>query len=308
MRSSKVPGALKVGSPEESSGGSGDFHVNHTAILGEIAKGKDGAKLVAGDRPSISTVVVHPADGVRRRRPWLRLRQHEIFGPVLSVIRPRDFDRRSRSANGTEFGLTGGLYCAIAPASRALVLCFHVGNLYINREDHGSPGGSAAILAVSNTSGSNSKAGGPDYLRLFAGDEVRRRALGRPLTPRSGEEAQSGTGYRPSQRLSWKGPGSLRRSPQGFRCPENKTSAPHRDGRARRRASHGGATTSVVSIWYAHDFVKAVGSRVAASATSHGMSRRPLGHSRFSHLARAHNICSPKTLFRTTTPRSGSTA
>ena len=86
--------------------------------------------------------------------------------PVLSVVRAADFDDAIEVANGTEYGLTGGLHTAdeerIAIAKRD----FHVGNLYINRKITGALVGVQPFGGF-NMSGSNAKAGGPDYLRLF---------------------------------------------------------------------------------------------------------------------------------------------
>ena len=62
-----------------------------------------------------------------------RIAQEEIFGPVLAVIKVKDFDEALRVANRTPYALTGGLFSRspanIARASRE----FQVGNLYINR-------------------------------------------------------------------------------------------------------------------------------------------------------------------------------
>ncbi len=99
-------------------------------------------------------------------KPDSRLAQEEIFGPVLSVIKVKDFDEALRVANGTRFALTGGLFSRspenIARARRE----FRVGNLYINR------GCTGAIVERHpfggfKMSGVGSKAGGPDYLLQF---------------------------------------------------------------------------------------------------------------------------------------------
>jgi len=136
-------------------------------ILAEIDAGAEHARLVMGGKPVdrdggyyIEPTVFVDVD------PDTRLAQHEIFGPVLSVIRVRDFDEAMEVANGTDYGLTGGLYSTdetrIARAKRD----FHVGNLYINRKITGALVGVQPFGGF-NMSGSNAKAGGPDYLRLF---------------------------------------------------------------------------------------------------------------------------------------------
>jgi RHH-type proline utilization regulon transcriptional repressor/proline dehydrogenase/delta 1-pyrroline-5-carboxylate dehydrogenase len=98
--------------------------------------------------------------------PDATIAQDEIFGPIISLIRARDFDEAIRFANQSEYALTGGLYSRspvhIAQAKRE----FQVGNLYINRRITGAlvgrqPFGGAGM------SGVGSKAGGPDYLLQF---------------------------------------------------------------------------------------------------------------------------------------------
>jgi 1-pyrroline-5-carboxylate dehydrogenase len=137
------------------------------AIQSEVEGGRAEAALVTGG----GTVDI---DGGYYIEPTVfadvspnsRLAQHEIFGPVLSVIKAADFTDALQIANGTEFGLTGGLHSTseenIARARRE----FHVGNLYINRKITGALVGIQPFGGF-NMSGSNAKAGGPDYLRLF---------------------------------------------------------------------------------------------------------------------------------------------
>jgi 1-pyrroline-5-carboxylate dehydrogenase len=139
----------------------------HRAILGEITRGRNEANLVLGGEPIDRDGGYYIAPTVFAGvEPQHRLAQHEIFGPVLSVLRASDFDEALAVANGTEYGLTGGL-CSSDPdrierAKREM----HVGNLYINRKITGALVGVQPFGGF-NMSGSNSKAGGPDYLRLF---------------------------------------------------------------------------------------------------------------------------------------------
>jgi len=136
-------------------------------IMAEIARGRDEANLVVGgqqvDRdggfyiePTIFTDVP----------PQARLAQHEIFGPVLSFIRAGDFDEALDIANGTEYGLTGGLFSSDEGNIERARRDFQVGNLYINRKITGALVGIQPFGGF-KMSGSNAKAGGPDYLRLF---------------------------------------------------------------------------------------------------------------------------------------------
>lgn len=98
--------------------------------------------------------------------PRARISQEEIFGPVLAVTRARDYDEALAFANDTEYGLTGALFSRdLARLERARE-DFHVGNLYLNRKCTGALVGIHPFGGF-NMSGTDSKAGGPDYLRLF---------------------------------------------------------------------------------------------------------------------------------------------
>jgi 1-pyrroline-5-carboxylate dehydrogenase len=95
-----------------------------------------------------------------------RVAQEEIFGPVLAVIRSRDFEEAMNIANGTQFGLTGAIYTGSQDKLEIAKREFHVGNLYLNRKCTGAIVG-AHPFGGFNMSGTDSKAGGPDYLYLF---------------------------------------------------------------------------------------------------------------------------------------------
>jgi 1-pyrroline-5-carboxylate dehydrogenase len=95
-----------------------------------------------------------------------RLAQEEIFGPLLSVIRARDYDHALLIANNTEYGLTGGVFSRDRRRLERARREFHVGNLYLNRKITGAMVG-AQPFGGFNMSGTDSKAGGPDYLQLF---------------------------------------------------------------------------------------------------------------------------------------------
>lgn len=139
----------------------------HRSILSEIERGKEEATIVMGGRPVdldggyfIEPTVFVDVD------PTARLAQHEIFGPVLSVLKVSDFDEAIEVANGTEFGLTGGVYSNDRQRLDRAKRDFHAGNLYLNRKITGALVGVQPFGGF-NMSGSNAKAGGPDYLRLF---------------------------------------------------------------------------------------------------------------------------------------------
>jgi 1-pyrroline-5-carboxylate dehydrogenase len=94
------------------------------------------------------------------------LAQEEIFGPVLALIKVANFDEGLRVANNTEYGLTGSVYCSDRDRLNRARREFHVGNLYFNRKCTGAMVG-AHPFGGFNMSGTDSKAGGPDYLYLF---------------------------------------------------------------------------------------------------------------------------------------------
>lgn len=98
--------------------------------------------------------------------PDARLSQEEIFGPVLSVIKARNFDDALNIANNTEFGLTGAVYSSSRDKLERARTDFHAGNLYLNRKCTGAMVGGHPFGGF-NMSGTDSKAGGPDYLLLF---------------------------------------------------------------------------------------------------------------------------------------------
>ncbi|HEU4413234.1 MAG TPA: aldehyde dehydrogenase family protein, partial [Candidatus Angelobacter sp.] len=137
-------------------------------ILNYIEIGKKEGRLIhgggqakeAGDGYFIQPTVI--ADVA----PTARIAQEEIFGPVLAVIKARNFDDALEIANNTEFGLTGAVYSTSREKLERARTDFHVGNLYFNRKCTGAMVG-AHPFGGFNMSGTDSKAGGPDYLLLF---------------------------------------------------------------------------------------------------------------------------------------------
>ncbi|GDX40602.1 L-glutamate gamma-semialdehyde dehydrogenase [Armatimonadota bacterium] len=98
--------------------------------------------------------------------PSARIAQEEIFGPVLAVIRADDFDHALAIANDTDYGLTGALYSNNREHLERARHEYMVGNLYLNRKCTG------ALVDVQpfggfKMSGTDSKAGGRDYLHHF---------------------------------------------------------------------------------------------------------------------------------------------
>ncbi len=99
--------------------------------------------------------------------PDATISQEEIFGPVLAVLRARDFSDALGIANNTEYGLTGSVYTTSPTKMREARRRFHVGNLYFNRKSTGALVGVHPFGGF-NMSGTDSKAGGADYLYLFS--------------------------------------------------------------------------------------------------------------------------------------------
>ncbi|MEO8956388.1 MAG: L-glutamate gamma-semialdehyde dehydrogenase [Ktedonobacteraceae bacterium] len=129
----------------------------------EIGKG-EGKLLTGGGHHGpgyfIEPTVIADVD------PHARISQEEIFGPVLTVIKAKDFDDALHIANDTEYGLTGSLYSNNPERIERAKEEYHVGNLYFNRKSTGALVGVHPFGGF-NMSGTDSKAGGRDYLLLF---------------------------------------------------------------------------------------------------------------------------------------------
>jgi 1-pyrroline-5-carboxylate dehydrogenase len=136
------------------------------SILSYIAIGKhEGRLITGGSQVGTEGYFVQPTV-IADILPKSKLEQEEIFGPVLAVIKSKSFDHALEIANDTEFGLTGAVYTSSPDKIERAKQEFHVGNLYINRKCTGAMVG-AHPFGGFNMSGTDSKAGGPDYLYLF---------------------------------------------------------------------------------------------------------------------------------------------
>jgi 1-pyrroline-5-carboxylate dehydrogenase len=135
------------------------------SILDYIEIGKREGRLVAGGDAPEGGYFVAPTV-IADVAPTARIFQEEIFGPVLAVTKARDFEHALELANDTQYGLTGALYSNNAKHLSEARERFHVGNLYFNRKCTGAMVG-AHPFGGFNMSGTDSKAGGPDYLLLF---------------------------------------------------------------------------------------------------------------------------------------------
>ena len=137
-------------------------------ILGYIEVGKKDGRVITGgarDPKAGEGFFIQPTV-IADIKPKSKLEQEEIFGPVLVVIKSKNFDHALEIANDTEFGLTGAVYTSSREKIDRAVREFHVGNLYINRKCTGAMVG-AHPFGGFNMSGTDSKSGGPDYLYLF---------------------------------------------------------------------------------------------------------------------------------------------
>lgn len=160
---------IKVGDPAQNFAAGPVISENsYRKVLGYIEVGKTEGRLLTGGAAVEGleggyyvepTVFVDVAPGAR-------IAQEEIFGPVLAVIKAANFDDALQIANGTEYGLTGALYSRSRERLERAREEFHVGNLYFNRKCTGAMVG-AHPFGGFNMSGTDSKAGGPDYLLLF---------------------------------------------------------------------------------------------------------------------------------------------
>jgi 1-pyrroline-5-carboxylate dehydrogenase len=160
---------IKVGEPAENVyAGPVINTVAYKRVLDYIAIGKTEGRLLTGGEPvetEAKGYYVKPtifADVA----PTARLAQEEIFGPVLAVIKSTSFDEALEIANNTEYGLTGAIYSGSRERLERAAEEFHVGNLYFNRKCTGAMVG-AHPFGGFNMSGTDSKAGGADYLLLF---------------------------------------------------------------------------------------------------------------------------------------------
>ena len=160
--------SLEIGPPEDAKNFLGPVieAAAREKILRYIAMGKeDGKCLLERDVPSVTGYFV-PLTIFSHIPPEHPMAQEEIFGPLLTVIRVRDFDEALKVANGTNYGLTGGLFSRSPQNIEQARKEFRVGNLYINRGCTGAlverhPFGGFKL------SGIGSKTGGPDYLLQF---------------------------------------------------------------------------------------------------------------------------------------------
>jgi 1-pyrroline-5-carboxylate dehydrogenase len=148
------------------------------SILGYIEQGKKDGRLITGGkrRADLGDGYFVEPTVFADIPPKSKLEQEEIFGPVLAISKAKNFGHALEIANDTEFGLTGAIYTSDEAKIEKGMREFHVGNLYINRKCTGAIVG-AHPFGGFNMSGTDSKAGGPDYLFLF----TQAKSIGRKI-------------------------------------------------------------------------------------------------------------------------------
>lgn len=136
-------------------------------IRSYIEKGtSEGGRLVAGGNAGPDAGFFVEPTVIADVAPDATIAQEEIFGPVLAIIKAKDYDDALRIANDTEFGLTGAVFTESEEKLDRAREEFFVGNLYLNRKCTGALVGVHPFGGF-NMSGTDSKAGGRDYLGLF---------------------------------------------------------------------------------------------------------------------------------------------
>lgn len=161
--------ALQWGSPEENKYITPVIdRASYDKALGYLMAAPSQGRVVAGGEALtppeqgffIAPTVVTDVD------PKSPIAQEEIFAPIVAVSKAEDIDEALEIANGTEYGLTGAIYSGSEEHLTRAAQEFHVGNLYLNRKCTGAMVG-AHPFGGFNMSGTDSKAGGEDYLLLF---------------------------------------------------------------------------------------------------------------------------------------------
>ncbi len=180
---------LKIGLPTEG-------ETNMTAVINQksfdnatamIEKGiSEGGKVVIGGKGDDSKGFYIEPTIIDEVAPGTTVEQQEIFAPVLAVIKAKDFDHALEVANDTVYGLTGALYSADEEKLERASSEFHVGNLYLNRKCTGALVGVHPFGGF-NMSGTDSKAGGREYLLQF----MQGKSISKKITTNKRDDSDS---------------------------------------------------------------------------------------------------------------------
>jgi 1-pyrroline-5-carboxylate dehydrogenase len=158
---------LTIGNPEDQNNFMGPVidQSAYNKIMDYIEIGKGEGRLVAGGEGDDSKGYFIQPTIFADLEPAARLMQEEIFGPVVGFTKAKDFSHAIEIANNTEYGLTGAVITRNREKIQQAREDLHVGNLYFNRGCTGAIVGYQPFGGF-NMSGTDSKAGGPDYLLL----------------------------------------------------------------------------------------------------------------------------------------------
>jgi 1-pyrroline-5-carboxylate dehydrogenase len=171
---------IQVGSPDDPNNYMGPV-INAKAkqsILEYIELGKqEGRVLTGGGEVPGEGHFIQPTV-IADVSPKSRIAQEEIFGPVLAVMKAKDFQQALEFANDSEYGLTGAAYTRSRKKLEKAAREFFVGNLYLNRKCTGALVGGHPFGGF-NMSGTDSKSGGHDYLLLFTQAKVVTEKVGK---------------------------------------------------------------------------------------------------------------------------------
>ena len=142
----------------------------------EKGKSEGGRVLIGGGSDGEQGFFIEPTV-IADVKPGATIEQEEIFGPVLAVIKAENYEDALNIANDTQYGLTGAVYSSDEAKLQRARREFHVGNLYLNRKCTGALVGVHPFGGF-NMSGTDSKAGGRDYLALFLQAKVAAERVG----------------------------------------------------------------------------------------------------------------------------------
>jgi 1-pyrroline-5-carboxylate dehydrogenase len=165
--------ALKVGPTEDRANFMGPVIDKnaHASIMKYIAVGTKEGKILTGAKAGSNKGFFIEPTVFGEVAIDARIHCEEIFGPVLALLRAKSFEQGLDIVNSTEYGLTGAVYSRDAEHLELARRDFHVGNLYFNRKCTGALVGSQPFGGF-NMSGTDSKAGGREYLLLFTQAKV----------------------------------------------------------------------------------------------------------------------------------------
>jgi 1-pyrroline-5-carboxylate dehydrogenase len=160
---------LKIGEPT-------DAETQMTAVINQKAYDRavsavktaldEGGELICGGKGDDSQGFYIEPTIIKNVKAGSTIEQNEIFAPVLAVIKVKNYNEALEVANGTEYGLTGAVYSTSKENLERAKREFHVGNLYLNRKCTGALVGVHPFGGF-NMSGTDSKAGGREYLLQF---------------------------------------------------------------------------------------------------------------------------------------------